>query len=185
MVQNILIEISSFFQWMRFFFLHLFFIFIKDTCQERFSILKKEDNILLYRLFSSNTISAIFQMLQFHSTINIIFCVEGEMMIFFLYLKLKTTCNDFQRKNSTQTRISLISKTYCTQTFLVQFYKCASCKCNILHGQIHYSKLQSFVVERNQLNSLLLSRMTFINIYFQMKSFDKNFVCVLLAFFYF
>ena len=98
MVQNILIEISSFFQWMRFFFLHLFFIFIKDTCQERFSILKKEDNILLCRLFSSNTISAIFQMLQFHNTINIIFCVEGEMMIFFLYLKLKTTCNDFQRK---------------------------------------------------------------------------------------
>ena len=92
-----------------------FFIFIKDTCQERFSILKKEDNILLCRLFSSNTISAIFQMLQFHNTINIIFCVEGEMMIFFLYLKLKTTYNHFQRKrNSTQTRILLISKKYCT-----------------------------------------------------------------------
>ena len=106
-------------------------------------------------------------------------------MIFFLYLKLKTTYNHFQRKrNSTQTGILLISKTYCTQTFLVQFYKCASCKCNILHGQIHYSKLQSFVVEGNQLNLLILSRMTFINIYFQMKSFDNNFVCVLLAFLY-
>ena len=74
-----------------------FFIFIKVTCQERFSILKKEDNILLCRLFSSNTISAIFQMLQFHNTINIIFCVEGEMMIFFLYLKLKSIFNNLQK----------------------------------------------------------------------------------------